>query len=874
MRLKKRKLSYSYQKKLHTSWGLLLLLTFLVSCNPAEVSKSGSRSSSAAGAGSNAALVFRDNPIITAGPNYSEPVNISQFISGRAEFITAKSQLKSDCTLAFESNMVFPNYGVNTMVTKTESDCVDSRSTKAPGEVSLVKPANGSWSFTTGSDQFYQVNTMYHINLAKDKFISKIGRVMNRMHTSYFTNPQAQIANQQKQLPLYLKDSSLFWFKAITPTLDNYFKYNFLTSFSSCAIDKNATFSPAGPELCFGLDATKPTFKFAQDPTVIYHELAHGFVSLMMNYRNGTAAGSFTTLRSNLGSLAYDEAGAINEGIADYFSYVANKRTHFGEWALGRFYKASRPMSENDPIHIAGISATSEGRLSYPQFLHYDPNFPTAPLEGVHYAGQIASHYLVALTEELKTSCYPNATDDEQHEAATDIVVGIMAETLSEIGDLRSIGIDSSFGLPITSRFNSNSENIYSNNLDPQSAFVWTHVVNPTNYRRFFQLFAKNILKMKLVYPECVSFDINRSEKLLDDYGLLLFRTYNNDLDCTTYDNSSPLCPLPAGNSGLSRNLTSVSTSNRRKTVLVSKSLISLANETNRPNAYIVDNKASINAILANLLFKGVPIQVTTGVAGTEYNNGNTKISPGEIVGVIPNILNNSNSTIAGVQVLANDWDHVKVQDTTTGNFRPCALSGDDLSLDQGASNCSGVNASNLKTYKKLVKGASTSYPLEAVAPVCMVQLEEAGQTRWVSQNEFRKKNGQNIADKECLGYSSNAISTNEDLAFNPHSCLIRILPGAEQAVMSKIDSQKTFAETIRGTSTAAPKFNSSAAVLMEVSKWVPPGTKFRCRFRVRFTNCDDCYHDSSKANDDYLDYEYNGAKPYKLLNFEFEVTD
>lgn len=849
-------------------WGSSLFLLFFVACNPAEVTKSGSRSSYAIS--QNTAYVYKDNPVIIAGANTGLPIDISRFISGNPEFITAKTQLKSDCTIAFESNLIFPTYQ-----TDTETDCVDSRSKKDASEVSLTKQADGSWYFVAGTNEFYQVNTLYHINLAKDKFLAKIGKSMTKLHTYYSAlDPRSAVNNQRKQLPLYLKDSNLYWFKAITPTLDSYFKYNYLTSFANCDLDRNASFSPAGPELCFGKDSSKSsTFRFAQDPSIVYHELGHAFVSLMMNYRNGTNPSSFTTLRSNLGQLYYDEAGAINEGLADYFSYMVNARTHVGEWGLGRYYKASRALTESDPLHtIDGINTTPEGRLSYPLYLNYDPNYPTLPAEDIHYAGQITTHYLVALTEELKMACYATEVPETQHENATDIVVGTMAETLSEIGDLRSIGIDTTMGTPI------NTTASYFNNLDPDSSFVWTHIVNPPNHRRFYQIFAKNLNKMLKAYPECSSYSLPNIEKLLDDYGLLLFRTYNDDLDSTTFSNNEP--GYVDLNTSLTKTLTPVSSANRRKTVLVSKSLVSLANDTNRPMAYIVDNRSSINTIISALLFKGTPVTISSGIAGTEYNNGNAKISPGEIVGVIPNILNSSNSTVAGVHVLANDWDHVQFNpsslgSTTSAKFNPCTLpgSGDDLTVDQGGVPCT----STLKTYKRAVGNvvANPPYAGQAVAPVCMVQLTEAGSTKWVSQNEFRAKtNGLNLMDKDCLGYTSNFASSNPDLGFNPHSCLVRFLPGADQAVMSKIHSQKTFAETLAADTGTTPKFNSSSALLMEVNKWVQPGTKFRCRLRVRFTNCDDCYHDPAKNNDDFLDYEYNGAKPFKVINLEFEVRD
>jgi hypothetical protein len=62
--------------------------------------------------------------------------------------------------------------------------------------------------------------------------------------------------------------------------------------------------------------------------------------------------------------------------------------------------------------------------------------------------------------------------------------------------------------------------------------------------------------------------------------------------------------------------------------------------------------------------------------------------------------------------------------------------------------------------------------------------------------------------------------------------------------------------------------------MLLEVNKWIPPGTKFRCRMRARFSNCSDCFADSVNSNDDYIDGELNGNKPYKVINFEFDVND
>ncbi|MEX0797926.1 MAG: hypothetical protein WD025_00680, partial [Bacteriovoracaceae bacterium] len=60
---------------------------------------------------------------------------------------------------------------------------------------------------------------------------------------------------------------------------------------------------------------------------------------------------------------------------------------------------------------------------------------------------------------------------------------------------------------------------------------------------------------------------------------------------------------------------------------------------------------------------------------------------------------------------------------------------------------------------------------------------------------------------------------------------------------------------------------------VMEVSKWIAPGTTFSCRFRARFSNCSDCFNDPD-TGEEYMDYELAGEKPYKVINFKFTVID
>jgi hypothetical protein len=241
-------------------------------------------------------------------------------------------------------------------------------------------------------------------------------------------------------------------------------------------------------------------------------------------------------------------------------------------------------------------------------------------------------------------------------------------------------------------------------------------------------------------------------------------------------------------------------------------------------------------------------------------------------VAVIPNLYNSSNSVIAGIQLLATDWDHVHVTSIDTGHYKPCVVDSVTTS-DQGGEE--GLSCTSTETnYSRLLRNPSTGkFPSAGVAPVCLVQLEEGDSARWVSQHEFRKKQGLSLLDKDCLGYTG-STNSDQDFTFNPNECLVRFLPGANDAFFSKIDPQKTYYETISTPGTET-ELNTGNTMIMEVNKWIPPGTKFRCRLRARFSNCSDCYTDpTSVANDDYIDAELNGDKPFKVINFDFDVND
>lgn len=823
----------------------LVLLGALASCNPIELQPQNSRSGVVINDGSldGMAYIYEDSPYILDGPDTRvKNVRMENFLDIRPRFITSNSSLTGNCSMMFQTMNV------------TIEDCILPLSKESDPPQALARRSDRTYIFAPDSEEFYQVNSLYHISKATNLFLKKLGFAYNEAQ-------KIGMYNLPKSIPEYLKDSKLFWYKAISNTDSKLFKFDHLTSYSQCELDGNASFSPAGPTLCFGGVKEYPGFYFIQDPSVIYHELGHAFISIMMNLRNGTEFLQYHPFRSNLGSFGYDEAGSIGEGVSDYFSFMMNKRETFGEFALGKIYKQSRPLTERNHLHkIPGLAETSSGRLSYPQYLLYDPNNPDEIYEDVHYSGQIVSHYLVALTKAFKTNCNYKNDKDGGHDRATSLVMLLLAETLSELGDLFGKGIDSNL-----------YPNDYFTNLDEINSYLWTQYNNPITFRRFFQVFAKNINRYISYFNPplvglCTGFDKNKSEKLLDDYGLLLFKTYNDD-GTSTKDRSV----------SYSFNLTSVSEENRRKSILISKELLDLSKKTEthptRVGFYIIDNSTDMDAVLKELLYKGFTVPISSNVAGTNYNNNNIKISPGEILGLIPNLLNKSNSTMAGVQILATDWDHVHITDTQSGNFKPCVIDNITTVEQGGEEEETCVNTD--PDYKRLLKDPVTmAFPTSAAAPVCMVLLEDQNQntSRWVSQNEYRKKQGLTLMDKDCLGFTSSP-NTDEDFSFNPHECLVRFLPGGQDAFFSKIDPQKNYYESVLKESKDG-QFNLGNVLLMEVNKWIPPGTKFRCRLRARFSNCSDCYTDGTNNNDDFIDAEYNGHKPFKVINFEFEVHD
>ena len=208
---------------------------------------------------------------------------------------------------------------------------------------------------------------------------------------------------------------------------------------------------------------------------------------------------------------------------------------------------------------------------------------------------------------------------------------------------------------------------------------------------------------------------------------------------------------------------------------------------------------------------------------------------------------------MGGVRLLANDWDHTK-------NGAPCNNLGDNFPLaSEGAADLTGDNAATPGDCSYITRDNGLE-AFEDIAPVCLVELNDDDATKWVTQDKLRTQMG--LPKNRCLG-GENSLK----------DCFIRAVKGADHSFYSRIEPKQTWAETLI-TDDGVPQFSSSNVLYFEISPSIPPGTTFNCRLRASFSNCEDCHHDALNGNDDYLDYEYSGAKPFKIINFQFTVID
>jgi hypothetical protein len=743
--------------------------------------------------------ILQDNPIIlTNNPDLLPGVNLDFLLRLEQDFIVNDQFLTKTC------------YNNVTSCMSVQSDKNSSQ----------FNSSDAKWAYPGNSLEFLQVNTYGHLSKTIDRFHTDLQDLFNMTWGTF-------IPSYNTSIPQSIFTTNAHWMPNSK-----------LTTFANCDIINDARFDPALFTICLGRDLEFESVKFAQDNTVIYHEFGHALNMIAMNMRN-TDAGEMS--RSDLGYLFYDEAGSIGEGLADYASYMMTypQREHLGEWALGRFNLQSRPMKEDDPIHVAGLAPTDDGRLSYPQYLQYDPNQPDSPIEDVHYAGQIISHFLVALTEDFMNADYCGM----EQKQATSFVMYMVIESLSELGDITSFGSD--------------NNTIGYVNLNPNHALEWIKINKPINFRSFSQTMAKNINRIMndIGNPRCGGgvYNKDRLERLLDSYGLLLFKNYNEDGNSVGF-----------GHAGVN-NL--VNDTNRLKTTLIPKDLLIYDPTSGASKAFVIDGQANVKSAYDNLNASGQVGTLSPQLeADLPFNNGNARVSPGELVGISLNLYNNSNSEMAGVQILANDWDHVKWDDTALPKpykrGKLCNTLGDNFPLSsEGAADTSAeADPSANPGDCNYVTQDNGDQVNEQLAPVCFVEINGSSATRWGLQEEFRDSIA--LEPSNCL---SGATDTRD--------CFIRMLKGADQAFYSKINPKSNYGQSITLPGETV-NFSFSNIIFMEVSPWIPPGTTFNCRLRARFTNCEDCYSDTSFNKDDFLDYEFAGGKPFKIINFQFTVIN
>ena len=422
---------------------------------------------------------------------------------------------------------------------------------------------------------------------------------------------------------------------------------------------------------------------------------------------------------------------------------------------------------------------------------------------------------------------------------ASNFVIHLITETLAELGDLSSVGTQSASPniAPIPGKIN----------LNASRAADWFRIINPITYRSFIQTFAKNLMN-NLSNPNlnrCNGgiYSRDQIESLIDQYGLLLFRTYN--------ENRNLAVP------GTAKSNTAVNSVNRKKSVLVSKNFLILDPTSNASSAYVIDNRAQIQDVVASLqagqLIGNLSAQTPSDFG---FNNDNGRMSPGEVVAVALNLYNNSNTAMGGVQILANDWNHA---DPTGHPYQfPASMSNDQwpLSSEGGISFPYTTSNTGVKIYNQISTSAATDF-----APICYVQSTEASATTWISQDAFRAKMA--LDTSFCLDPAK------------PNECFFRAIKGADQAHYSKINPKSTWGQTMADPKTGkAPSLGRGNIILFEISKHIPPGTIIDCRLRVRFTNCEDCYHDTNRSNYDFTDTDYNGPKPYKIIHLQIPIND
>jgi hypothetical protein len=173
------------------------VLGLLSSCNPTEITGTGVKSNVIVNDGTwdNKAYVYQENPTILSGKTVPyASVNISKYIERTPAFITENNYLTGNCTL----NVM---YGSSTV-----QDCIKVRPQNTSPDIDLPRKADRTYIYNPGTPEFYQVNTLYHASKGANKFFDKL---------SWAYNVVRGLPGTPKSIPQYLKDTQMFWLKAV-----------------------------------------------------------------------------------------------------------------------------------------------------------------------------------------------------------------------------------------------------------------------------------------------------------------------------------------------------------------------------------------------------------------------------------------------------------------------------------------------------------------------------------------------------------------------------------------------------------------------------------------------------------------------------------
>ena len=460
----------------------------LSSCLPEQVLTKGERIAQSRGSHNAASSVplyhsriLKKSPILIA-PKAHPADELFRYLNPHPSYIVDKNVLQYDCK--FDDGIFLEH-------------CMGVQKNEV---LPITVSSNQKWAYSPESQEFLEVNTFYHASQSISEFfrLQKSSIDLSMANFDDHSSIPESLRQGTSLAPLWLGDKKL-------------------TLYSDCQKKGRPFFLFASSEVCLGDHESVASLNFSEDPDIIHHEMAHFFSTVLYNQRNAADTSLPSNRRLSFGGLGYSEMDLIAEGFSDWFAHHHSKRTRVFEWA-GHLTKNVRPVTEADSLHRLnqiGLSTKKNERLRYPDFInyyHYDPfDFLT---EDVQQAGMIVSHFLTTLGREMKEVCQVSS------EKSNELLFYLVQETLSEMGDL-------------TTR-SRNSSTVSRVNMIPDVSHIWAHLHTPPNVRLFAQKMGKHFLRTINGQEACggIVFGQDRLEEIIDSYGLLLFRTYNESGNC------------------------------------------------------------------------------------------------------------------------------------------------------------------------------------------------------------------------------------------------------------------------------------------------------------------------------------------------------